>query len=356
MAKKIVVGMSGGVDSSMSLLLLKQQGWEPVGVSLKLAKWKGCSRENACCTEESLRVAKSVCDRLGVEHHVYDVQEDFKACVMDFLVSELKHGRTPNPCAECNRTLKFKKLFEWARDHGIEHVATGHYAKSRANPETGKGELLRPKDISKDQTYGLSFLDSDSLSKIIFPLGDLLKTEVFAIAKKEGFEIFEKKKQSQDLCFVSGKDLPVFIKENLGESPGPIVDSEGNKLGTHRGLHFYTVGQRKRLGVLSPTTPYFVKSIDIKSNTLIVTKKKSEIEQKSAILANLHFISGECPREMKVMAQARYHQDAVDAILIPLANGKARVLFIDPIEAVTPGQVCALYDGDLCLGAGIIIS
>jgi len=334
--KKIAVGMSGGVDSSMSLLLLKRQGWEPVGVSLQMHAFG------------DIEPAKQVCEKLGVPHHVYDVQKDFERCVIDFLASELRAGRTPNPCAECNRTLKFVKLFEWAQAHGIDYVATGHYARS-----TPAGELLRPKDLSKDQTYGLCFLTGEQLSHTIFPLGELTKKEVLSLAKKEGFEIFETRKQSQDLCFVSGKDLPKFIEEKVGKKPGPIFDSKGKRLGFHKGLHFYTIGQRKRLGL---NGLYFVKSLDHAKNTLIVTTDRSEILQQEAHLSNLHFISGKLPTsDIPVLAQARYRQPPVEATLHPLGNGKALISFSSPIEAVTPGQVCALYTGGLCLGGGIII-
>ncbi|MCX6777474.1 MAG: tRNA 2-thiouridine(34) synthase MnmA [Candidatus Micrarchaeota archaeon] len=354
--KRIVLGMSGGVDSSMSLVLLKKQGWQPVGLSLKLSAWEGCGqRENACCTEESLLVAKAVCKKLGVPHYIYGVGKEFETRVIGHMVSELKAGRTPNPCAECNRSLKFKELFAWAGRHGIKYVATGHYARSRLNPATGKGELLRPRDSSKDQTYGLCFLKGEWLGRIVFPLGGLLKSEVYAMAKSEGFEIFLKKKQSQDLCFVSGKELPKFIEEKLGKNPGPIIDSKGKVLGRHRGLHFHTVGQRRGLG-LAGSRPHFVKAFDRGRNALIVTEDRSEILQKEARLAGVHFISGERPEKpLSVLAQVRHLQKPAKATVFPMAGRKAKVVFEKPIEAVTPGQVCAFYKREVCLGGGIIV-
>ncbi len=337
-AKRIVIGMSGGVDSSMSLLLLKQQGWEPVGVSLKLHDGG------------HIETAKSVCEKLGIPHHIYDVQEDFKRCVIDFLASELKEGRTPNPCAECNRVLKFSKLFEFANAHGIGYVATGHYARSTEN-----GELLRAKDLSKDQTYGLCFLAKEQLSRIIFPLGELTKADVFSLAKKAGFPSLLTQKQSQDLCFISGKGLPKFIEEKVGRNPGPIFGSKGKRLGIHKGLHFYTIGQRKRLGLPGGTGTYYVKSLDNANNILTVTQNRSEILQSEAFLSNLHFISGKLPeKETTLSAQIRYHQPEVEAVLKPLGSGTACITFKKPIEAVTPGQVCAFYKNGLCLGGGII--
>jgi len=333
--KRIVVGMSGGVDSSMSLLLLKQQGWEPVGVSLKLHEGG------------HIETAKAVCEKLGIPHYTYDVQKDFSKSVISFLISELKEGRTPNPCAECNRTLKFVKLFEFAEKHGISHVATGHYARS-----TERGELLRAKDLSKDQTYGLCFLTKEMLCRTVFPLGELTKKEVLSLAKKEGFTSLALQKQSQDLCFVPKADLYKFIDERLGRNPGRIVDTSGNILGRHDGLHFYTVGQRRKLGLKGQ---YYVKAIDRKNNTLIVTKDKGEILQSEARLSNLHFISGTIPaREFTVSAQVRYHQPEVRSVVIPGPNNTAAIRFEKPIQAVTPGQVCVFYKGDLCLGGGII--
>lgn len=337
-AKKIVVGMSGGIDSSMSLLLLKQQGWEPVGVSLKLHS-KG----------DSIPAAASVCEKLHLPHFTLDVQEDFSRCVKNFLISELKEGRTPNPCAECNRVLKFRKLLDFADSHSISHIATGHYARS-----TPEGGLFRAKDLSKDQTYGLCFLTREQLSRTIFPLGNLTKREVLSLAKKEGFPSLLTQKQSQDLCFISKAGLPKFIEEKLGRSPGQIFDSSGTLLGRHKGLHFYTIGQRKRLG-LAGKSQYFVKSLDHANNTLIVTSNRGEILQKEALLSNLHFISGQLPpKPLPLLAQVRYHQPEMEAILTPLPNKKAHISFSSPIAAVTPGQVCAFYKGGLCLGGGII--
>ena len=322
--------MSGGVDSSVALLLLKQQGWNPIGVSLRMHPFSAISS------------AKSVCRKLGVPHHVYDVRKDFSRCVVNFLCSELRQGRTPNPCAECNRTLKFAKLFEFAKKHGIDYVATGHYARSNE-----EGELLRPKDISKDQSYGLCFLSKEQLSRTIFPLGSLTKKQVLALAKRHGFASLITQKPSQDLCFLPNKKMPDFINEKLGKSPGAIFGSSGKRLGFHRGLHFYTVGQRKGLGL---NGLYFVKEMDHTKNRLIVTKERNEIFQSQARLINLHFISGKIPKKpVKLLAQARYHQPPVEAVL----SGSI-IRFKKPIQAVTPGQVCAFYKGKKCLGGAII--
>lgn len=355
--KRIVVGMSGGVDSSMSLALLKDAGWEPVGVSLKLASWedeRNCLGENVCCTDESLAIAKSVCEKLGVEYHIYDVSEDFRKQVMDYFVAELKEGRTPNPCMICNRHMKFKNLFKWAAERGIEYVATGHYAKTQLNKQTGEHDLLIPKDTEKDQTYGLAYLPQEWLKRIIFPLGDLTKEEVYEYAKKHGFEIFLKRRQSQDLCFVSHKAIPAFIEEKIGRKEGIVIDESGKEIGRHEGLHFYTIGQKISLGL---PERHFVKRSDSKSNNLIATKRRGTITTKEAELSPYSFTHSLAPeKKLEIKAKIRYRTQAADAWLHPPTEGKLKVEFKEPQEAVTPGQFCVFYKGNACLGGGMISS
>jgi len=354
LGKKIVVGMSGGVDSSMSLVLLKKKGWQPIGVSLKLPVWKGCGnplRENVCCTAESLRIARAVCGKMNVPYCTVNAQAQFRREVMDYFVRELRHGRTPNPCAMCNRNMKFKLLLDYARRNGIGHVATGHYAKVRMD-RRGNARLLRAVDKGKDQSYGLSFLTQEQLRRIIFPLGGLTKAEVYALAEKEGFDFFLKRKQSQDLCFVSGSALPKYVETKLGKKTGEIVDEKGNAIGTHEGLHFYTIGQRRGLRL---PQKYYVKEFDMRKNLLVVTDDRRKVRGREARLTNLNFISGEVPeKKISVMAQARYRQKPEKAGVEVLQGGKAVVKFARHVESITPGQVCALYRGSECIGAGII--
>jgi len=354
--KKIVVGMSGGIDSAISLLLLKKQGWQPIAVSLKLPIWKNKEnflRENVCCTRESVEIARGICRKLDIPFYIFDVRADFKKEVVEYFISEFKKNKTPNPCVICNRHLKFKKLFEFAKKLGINFVATGHYAKIKFNPQTKKYELLNAKDEKKDQTYSLSFLPQKWLKNLVFPLGDYLKDEVYQIAVKEGFDFFLKKKQSQDFCFVAGKSLPCFLKEKIGEKPGVITNAKGEKLGTHRGLHFYTIGQRK--GLPLNNGPYFVKEFDTRKNILIVTKNSREIARQEIILSPYHFISGELPKtKMEVNAKVRYQQKPGKAIIYPPSKGKLKIIFAKPQTAVTPGQFCVFYKKNVCLGAGII--
>jgi len=351
---KVVVGMSGGVDSSVALLLLKRQGYEPIGVSLKYSVWNNkCNfKENVCCSEESFEVAKTICKKLDVPYHRINVEKEFKEGVIDYFVDELKEGRTPSPCVFCNYVLKFRVLLLFARQIGAEYIATGHYAKVKKVGE--EFELWRAEDELKDQTYSLSFLPQDYLKHVIFPLGDLKKEGVYEIAKKEeGFEIFEKTKQSQDFCFVSGRAMPEFLKKEVGVKKGKIVDEKGSVLGVHQGLHFYTIGQRK--GIDLPGGPYYVVNKISKTNELVVDKRQKQTKETN--LSYCHFVSKNQPtKEIIIGAKVRSTQPIVAAKLLPINLEKSEYLlkFEKPQNSVTPGQIAVLYDGGKCLGGGVI--
>ncbi|MFC2143574.1 tRNA 2-thiouridine(34) synthase MnmA [Candidatus Aenigmatarchaeota archaeon] len=344
MAPKIVVGMSGGVDSSISMLLLKKSGWSPIGVSLKLSHW-GNIDENACCTADSLDIAKNICKKLDVPYHVYDVSKEFEKEVMNYFISELKHNRTPNPCIMCNRHLKFKKLFEWAKKHKIKHIATGHYAKTVFNKKTKKYDLLLPKDNTKDQTYGLVMLPQKWIKHIIFPLGDYTKKEVYKIAEKEGFDFFLKKKQSQDLCFVSSKELSMFLKNKIGFIPGEIKDEDGNIIGKHTGLHNYTIGQKKGIGAHER---YYVMGFE--KNTLIVTKDVEKTKRKEILIHPYNFISDFIPKTVSVRTR---HTMSMSPAKLYKKDKKIKVVFKKP-ELIASGQFCAFYKNKKCIGGGVI--
>jgi tRNA-specific 2-thiouridylase len=353
--KPIVVGMSGGVDSSMALVLLKEKGWDPVGVSLKYPVWKdetNCLKENVCCSAESFQIAAHVCKKLGVPHHVFDVSREFKKEVIDYFLARLRDHRTPNPCVMCNRFLKFKKLLEWAARHDIAHVATGHYAQIRKNPKTRKFELLASKDTEKDQTYSLSFLSQDQLGHIVFPLGGYTKQEIYRMAEACGFEIFLKRKQSQDFCFVSGNAMEPFLAKEIGRNEGEVRDDSGHVIGRHPGLHFYTVGQRKGLGFSGG--PFFVTGSHVKSNVLKVTRDEQKLLSREVILSHCNFFGGMPKRSARVRAKIRYRQAAAPGTLRPLSAKRARIVFDKPQRAVTPGQFAVLYQRNVCLGAGEI--
>lgn len=354
--KPIVVGMSGGVDSSMALILLKEQGWDPVGVSLKYPVWKdatNCLRENVCCSAESFRIAGDVCRNFDVPYHIYDVSKDFQDEVIDYFLESLRNYRTPNPCVMCNRHLKFKKLFEWARRHGVEHVATGHYARIRENPKTKKTELLQSRDTQKDQTYSLSFLSQAQLRHIVLPLGEHTKQEIYAMAQREGFEIFLKRKQSQDFCFVAGNSMDSFLVKEVGVKEGPICDEDGCVLGKHKGIHFYTIGQRKGLGLSGG--PYFVTRFDVKANRLNVSRDEKKLFRKEIMLGPSNFFSGMPKGPLRVRAKIRYRQEAASGTLYPLSKGKTKIIFDKPQRAVTPGQFAVFYQKQVCLGGGEIL-
>ena len=343
-SKRVVVGVSGGVDSSMALVVLQKKGYTPIAVSLKLPVWKEAScKDNSCCTPQALKIAKDVCKKLGIEHHVVDERKNFEKEVVSYFKSELKSNRTPNPCVVCNRYSKIKALLDFADKHNIKYVATGHYAKIK------NGNLCKPKDKTKDQTYGLCLLPKEWLSKIVFPLQDITKDQVYALAQKQDFDFFSKTKQSQDFCYVSGSDISKYLEKELGKKPGDIVDTTGKILGTHQGLWFYTLGQRKGLG--RDGKRYFVCGFDIKKNQLIITDKQ-EKKIKEISLEKINLITKKLPKNLKV--KIRYTTTEISAKVILQKSNKAKIIFKQPQGVVTPGQFCVFYKGDICLGGGII--
>lgn len=354
--KKVVVGMSGGVDSSTSLLLLKKMGYNPVGVSLKFGVWKNPKnnlKENVCCSRESLNIAKSICKRLGIPHYIIDATSSFQSNVIDYFQKEFRLGRTPSPCVFCNQKVKFKALFDFADKIGAQCVATGHYARVKQSKKTKLYELKIAKDKSKDQTYSLSFLPQEYLARLIFPLGNLTKEEVYKIAKKEkGFGIFEKRKQSQDFCFVSNASLYDYLEEEVGEKSGLIVDEKGRALGQHAGIHFYTLGQRKGIGMCGG--PYYVVAKDKKSNKIVVSKSEDKFYKKEIVLKPFNLISDVGSRNsIEVKAKLRSTQKLSRAVL-RFCEDSLKLTFDRPQRAVTPGQIAVFYSNNVCLGGGVI--
>lgn len=355
--KKVVVGMSGGIDSAVALILIKNKGFTPVGVSLKYDAWKDpeCpDRQNACCTDESLKKAKAVCEKLGIEYKVIDIAKEFKEEVIDYFVDSLQQNETPSPCIKCNRFVKFAHLIKYANRIGADFITTGHYAKIEKNIITGLFELKKAKDLTKDQTYSLSNLNQDILSKTIFPLGNFYKKNIYRIAAREGLsEFFQRYKQSQDFCFVSGKSLPLFIKKTLGEKSGDIKTVDGKKIGTHKGLYYYTIGQRKNIRL--PGGPYYVSYKDINENTLYVTNSSKDLLKKDFIVSSLNFISGkEIYEPIKVKVKTRSAQSEKPAKLTRLGKDRYIVVFDQAQRAITPGQIAVFYQGPTCIGQGTI--
>lgn len=353
--KKVVIGVSGGVDSAVALWLLKGQGFSPVGLTLQLPVWKSpksLMRENVCCTAAGIRAVKKLCLKLEVPHFVLDCRREFEKIVVDYFVKEYKQGRTPNPCMVCNKFLRFPKFFEFAKKMKADFVATGHYARLRR--DGGGVELLRARDKEKDQSYFLALLGQKELSRVLFPIGDYTKEQVYKIAQKQGLTEFRKRPESQDFCYVSEKSKNFFLEEKIDKKPGSIIDTKGKVLGKHKGLYFYTIGQRK--GIELPAGPFWVLGLDRQRNALIITKNKKDLFKKELLVENVNWVSGEEPKLLlKVKVQIRYRHKAAPAILVRGLKSKVYSLrFNRPQPAITPGQWAVFYKNDVCLGGGVI--
>ncbi|MEB3198800.1 MAG: tRNA 2-thiouridine(34) synthase MnmA [Candidatus Sericytochromatia bacterium] len=347
MAERIAVAMSGGVDSSVSAHLLAKQGVEGIGISMVI--WP----ESRCCNTEAMRDASEVAAQVGMPFHRFDFVETFKQKVVDHFTSSYLSGFTPNPCAICNSDFKFLALLEMAREKfGCERVATGHYARVRFDEASGRWQLLKALDPSKDQTYMLYGLTQDQLARCIFPVGELHKREVRAIAKDLGFVVADKP-ESQDLCF--SEDPQAFLREQVGDriQPGEIVDLEGRVLGRHPGVVNYTIGQRRGLGV-SAAEPLYVIRIDAEAARVVVGPKEATLGS-TLLVERVNWISIAPPREpISCEVKIRYRSEPARAIVEPAPDDRWLVRFFTPQSAITPGQVAALYDGELMLAGGVI--
>ncbi len=352
---RVVVAMSGGVDSSVAAALLVEQGYEVIGIMLRLwgeGESAGAST-NRCCTLEDMELAYRVADHLGIPFYVLNVADFFKKTVVDFFIAEYLAGRTPNPCLRCNRFVRFDWLLRRAQALGAEFLATGHYARVRQ--VDGRYQLLRGVDPRKDQSYVLAVLGQAELRHALFPVGEYTKEQVRELARRFGLPVAEKP-ESQDLCFLSDGDYRAFLRRHAPEAlrPGPILDTRGRVLGEHQGLAFYTIGQRRGLGIAAGV-PLYVVDLDPERNAVIVGTAE-ELGRRVALLEGLHFVSGETPLEpFRATVKIRYRAREVPAWILPMPDRRARVIFDEPMRDLTPGQAAVMYEGEVVLGLGIIV-
>jgi tRNA-uridine 2-sulfurtransferase len=365
---KIMVAMSGGVDSSLVAALLHEAGHAVTGVTMHL--WDGDDErlaESLCCSQEMTESARRVCAQLDIPYYVFNYQQEFRRHVIEYFLKEYTHGYTPNPCLECNREIKFRALLTRADALGFDYVATGHYARIRRKDERRKTEdegvtdarpssfeLLRARDPEKDQSYMLHMLQQADLARLMFPIGEFDKPQVRAMAAARGLASADRP-ESQDICFVPGGDYRNLLREERADSlrPGPIVDMQGRELGQHQGLPLYTIGQRRGLGIAADQ-PLYVTALDAARNAVVVGPQAA-LERCTLDATKVTFVNGEWPdTPFDCQAQIRSHAAPVDARVTPGASGRIHVEFVRPQRAISPGQAVVLYAGDVVLGGGRI--
>ena len=344
--KTVAVAMSGGVDSSVAAYLLREQGYPLVGVTLRL---------HGCAGMEDVSDARTVAAQLGIDHHVFDLSDHFRACVMDHFVSEYEQGRTPNPCVECNRTVKFGALLDRAEKLGCVGVATGHYVRLDYDNPSGRWLLKTALYPEKDQSYVLYCLTQSQLSRSRFPLGGLSKEEIRTMALEQKL-VNAHKGESQDICFIPDGDYAAFIRRHTGKDypVGEFVSPQGTVLGQHEGIISYTLGQRRGLGVSSADGRLYVTKIDPESNRVTLGKNE-DLFARTLEADHINFIPFDSLNgPLRVQAKARYRQTAQSAVVEQVGEDRIWVTFDRPQRAITPGQAVVLYDGDIVVGGGTI--
>ena len=343
-SKRVFVGMSGGVDSSVSAYLLKKQGYDVVGVHLK------CWNRNGC-DEQEARDARLVANKLGIPFYVFNMEKEYKERVVDYMIDSYRNGLTPNPDVMCNKEIKFGLFFDKALSMGGDFVATGHYAK--LTKERGKNFIYEALDRDKDQSYFLWTLGGEKLDKVLFPLGDLKKEEVRNIAKEAGLHVADKK-DSQGICFIGQVTLREFLNEYLENREGNVLNAEGEVIGTHEGAHLYTIGQRHGLGV-ALNTPHYVVDKDIKTNTVVLAKGDAKDLEKSEVSIREFKLNEDLELPSRVFARVRYRQDLHEAVL-DKSGENLSLKFSEPVRFVAPGQSAVFYNGKgKLLGGGVIV-
>ena len=351
---KTLIAMSGGVDSSVAAYLIKSQGYDCIGCTMKLYDNEdiGISHNRTCCSLDDVEDARSVAYKIGMPYYVFNFKDGFREKVIEKFVRCYESGDTPNPCIDCNRYMKFDKLYERARLLGCEYIATGHYA--RIEEYNGQYVLRKAIDETKDQSYVLYSLTQEQLAHTLFPLGSMRKTEVREIAEKNGFFNADKP-DSQDICFVPNGKYAEFLEHYTGKAypEGNFLSVDGAVLGKHKGIVRYTVGQHKGLGI-SSEEPLYVKEINTKENTVTLCKEQ-ELYSKEVIVRDINWIAGEAPKgEIRCKAKVRYRQKEQWATVMLIGETTVKIVFDEPQRAITPGQAAVLYNGDIVLGGGTI--
>lgn len=353
--KKVLLGMSGGVDSSVSALLLENMEYDVVGITMKL--WEGeDSVQSACCSLDAASDAKRVCDKIGIPHYTLNFKDEFKDKVINNFICEYKNCRTPNPCIQCNKYLKFGEMYNKAKELEIEYIATGHYAKIEYSEKYKRNVLKKAKNLQKDQSYVLYTIPKELLDKVIFPLGDYESKEEIRQIARENNLLVANKPDSEDICFIPDGDYKKFLQENsdIKEKEGNIVNKEGKILGKHTGLYKYTIGQRKGLGISNPV-PLFVIGFNINKNELIVGEEK-ELYRKEMYVKDINLLAiDKLDGKMHVLVKTRYSHKEAPATIEMASDNEIKVVFDEPQPRITSGQSAVFYDEDIVIGGGIIL-
>lgn len=352
---RVVIALSGGVDSSVAAALLVEQGYEVVGMMMKLWAEPGSETQNRCCTPDAMQMAKRVAARLGIPFYTIDAKDIFNRVVVNYFLDGYQQGITPNPCLVCNRHIRWEFLLDNARSIGADFMATGHYARLRREPSKPV-QLLRAFDERKDQSYVLHVLDQAKLNQALFPLGELTKTQVRQLAHDYKLPVAERP-ESQDLCFLGSEDYRSFLQRHKPGLyiPGPIYHSNGTLLGQHQGLANFTIGQRKGLGISSPDPLYVIRK-DNSSHALIVGEKK-HLGGTTLVADKVNWIAGSPPvMPLRVQVKIRYKANFAWGELSSSRTDQIQVNFEEPLRDITPGQAAVFYQDEVCLGGGIIMN